>query len=789
MEGQTSDWLRASGDMAERIRAHDWATTPLGAMDVWPQSLRIVLPMVLQMRQPASLCWGPEARQIYNDAYRAILGDKHPGALGEPLENVWREIADEVRTAVADTLAGGSQLWQDAVFNLVRHDEKPTKGWFTASWTPITAEDGSVGGFLLLVTETTTRYLAQCAINENEKRQRFLLELSDAMRAAGTADAIIAAASRMLGERLGASRIVYAEIDDAAGLARTREGWTAEGAPAHPATLKLSDFGGPLFDSLRAGKTIRCNDVGSPPRRPDLAAIDAIGVKSGLSVPLVVGGRFVVNLNVHQDRPRVWTDAEVALTEEVAERIWAAVERSRAEKALRAIGKRLRQFGEASQDVLWMRDAKTLQWAYLTPAFETIYGLSRDEALEDDNYHSWLGMIVPMDREHAAASIARAGAGEHVTFEYRIRRAADDAILWMQNTVFPIVDAAGTVVMIGGVEHDATELRETEWRLKTLIEGIPQLIWRAEDGGEWTWASPQWIEYTGQSESESLGWGWLASLHPEDRPRAREAWSHATERNGIEVDYRIRQHATGAWRWFHTRAVPACDRTSAIIEWLGTSTDVHDLRQLQERQEILVAELQHRTRNLMGVVQSIADKTIRTSDDLPDFRGRFHDRIAALARVQGLLSRLDEHDRVTFNELIETELSAMGGDAEHVIMDGPPDVRLRSSTVQTLAMAIHELATNAAKYGAIGQAQGHLAITWSLDPSGRDGAPWLHIDWRESGVEMSERDASSRRTGQGRELIEKALPYQLDAETAYRLTADGVHCTISIPVSERNVSE
>lgn len=316
-----------------------------------------------------------------------------------------------------------------------------------------------------------------------------------------------------------------------------------------------------------------------------------------------------------------------------------------------------------------------------------------------------------------------------------------------------------------------------------LVEGIPQLVWRAVDGGEWTWASPQWTGYTGQEEADYKDWGWLDAVHPDDQAKARETWSQAIEQGGFVVEYRLRRYSDGEYRWFQTRAAPVRDEAETIVEWLGTSTDVHDLRELQERQKVLVAELQHRTRNLMGVVRSMGDKTSRASADLPDFRARFRNRLDALARVQGLLSRIDEHDRVTFDELIDTELAALDGSADRVTLDGPAGVRLRSSTVQTLAMALHELATNALKYGALGQASGRLAITWRLKPSAEDGKPWLHIDWRESGVEMPPPGAAPRGTGQGRELIERALPYQLKAKTSYELGPDGARCTISIPVS------
>ncbi len=114
----------------------------------------------------------------------------------------------------------------------------------------------------------------------------------------------------------------------------------------------------------------------------------------------------------------------------------------------------------------------------------------------------------------------------------------------------------------------------------------------------------------------------------------------------------------------------------------------------------------------------------------------------------------------------------------------PPDVRLRSATVQILALALHELATNAVKYGALGQAGARLAIRWHVAPSDNTGKPWLHIDWRESGIDFGGKDPVRVTSGLGRELIEQALPYQLGARTTRRLDArDGVHCTIAVPLA------
>ncbi|URI07903.1 PAS domain-containing protein [Aquincola tertiaricarbonis] len=293
--------------------------------------------------------------------------------------------------------------------------------------------------------------------------------------------------------------------------------------------------------------------------------------------------------------------------------------------------------------------------------------------------------------------------------------------------------------------------------------------------------------FTGQAECASHGIDWLEPVHPDDRARVMATWAEAIERGEFHAEYRIYHADEHRYRWFQTRATAARDEAGHIIEWLGTSTDVDEIRELHERQSILARELQHRTRNLLGVVRSIADRTGESSQDLNEFRAGFDDRLGALARVQGLLSRLGDTDRISFDELIQTEIKAMNGVSERVTLEGPAGIRLRSSTVQTLAMVLHELATNAVKYGALGQPQAKLSIRWWTTPPDLRGRPWLHIDWRESGVHMPHAGVAQQGTGQGRQLIEEALPYQLGGKSHFELGRDGVHCTLSIPVSATNI--
>jgi two-component sensor histidine kinase len=150
--------------------------------------------------------------------------------------------------------------------------------------------------------------------------------------------------------------------------------------------------------------------------------------------------------------------------------------------------------------------------------------------------------------------------------------------------------------------------------------------------------------------------------------------------------------------------------------------------------------------------------TLKASTALDDFKPVFQERLGVLARAHGLLFRMKEGERVTFDRLIGAELSAHSACVRSVDLDGSNGARLRSSTVQTLALALHELMTNAVKYGALKQPNGRLAVRWRLETFGEGGKPWLHLDWKESGVEMASLDGAPQGTGRGRDLIEQALP-------------------------------
>ena len=337
-------------------------------------------------------------------------------------------------------------------------------------------------------------------------------------------------------------------------------------------------------------------------------------------------------------------------------------DRRATETALRESEERFRQFGEASSDVLWIRDAETLAYEYLSPAYEAVYGSSREEALRGNQVMRWMEAVHPDDRDRVLDLLRHVRAGENAGDAYRVIRHSDGEVRWIRNTDFPLYDTEGRVQRIGGISHDATEQVEA-----------------------------------------------------------------------------------------------------------------------RERLEVLVTELQHRTRNLIAVVSSIATQTMAHTGPTEAFREEFSHRLAALSRVQGLLSRAQQ-DPITLRALLKLELDALAApEGERVWIEGP-FVRIRPTIVQTLALVVHELATNARKYGALSGGGGRLRVVWRLQEDENERR--VFIEWREE--DLSPADAASStalgKGGYGRRLIERALPYSLGAQTTYELGPTGLRCTIDLPL-------
>jgi PAS domain S-box-containing protein len=392
-------------------------------------------------------------------------------------------------------------------------------------------------------------------------------------------------------------------------------------------------------------------------------------------------------------------------------------------------------------------------------------------------------IFTPQDLAAGAPGKERlVAATEGRATDERWQRRKDGSLLWASGLMMRLADGSGFVKILQDHtdHHRAVRmLQESEERFRLLATSIPQLVFLTRPDGNRTWPSPQWIEFTGVGFEDSLGLGWLDAIHPDDRPATDAAWGEARSAGEYYVEHRVRRNADGEYRWHQTRARPISDTEEPGSDWVGTMTDVHDMRGMQNRQQVLLAELQHRTRNLLAVVQAIAKQTLRSSDSIKIFGAEFQSRLQALSRVQSLLARADDPN-VSLIDLVTAELRAHGdaAGAERVRVHGPP-VYVPASSAQALGLALHELATNALKYGALVHPNGQLEVAWRIEPATPQNE--LVLEWRERGVALGQ--TRPTRKGYGSELIERALPYQLNATTKLEFTPEGVQCMVRVPLA------
>lgn len=210
-----------------------------------------------------------------------------------------------------------------------------------------------------------------------------------------------------------------------------------------------------------------------------------------------------------------------------------------------------------------------------------------------------------------------------------------------------------------------------------------------------------------------------------------------------------------------------------------TFIDVTAITRAEERQRLLLAELQHRVRNTLGVVRSIARRSAETSSTVEEYSAHLDGRLNAFARTQALVTR-DPEGGVDLEYLVVEELLAYNArEGEQMRVSGPA-VRFQPKAAETFALAVHELATNALKYGALGQPSGRLEISWRIDEAA--DPPQLVFNWRERGGPPVTQPA---RKGFGSELLERTLAFDLKGQTTMSFNGSGLHCQIAIPLTKR----
>lgn len=615
-------WPAGTGEMAKRIRGFDWASTPLGSIEAWPQSLKTTVELLLSGAFPMVVLWGPQLIQVYNDGYRDLMGTEHPQGLGQAARECRPEVW-HIDEPFYRRVQAGETLTFENRFHPVIRSGRLEDAWFTLTYSPVRNETGAMAGVLVTLIEMTSRMLAERASRESEHRYRALFNAMD------EAYAVVEV---MRDAAKGWNDFLFLEVN--------------------PAFMKHTGMPYPV------GRTAT-QILGTP--NPRWAEMYGRVVETGEPVrfeetELILGRVF--DLSVFR--------LGGAESRRVAVLFTNITEHSRSEAALRDSEERLRLIVENARDyAIFITDPQDRVTDWFAGA-ETVFGWSAEEILG----RSADLIFTPEDRAagepEKEIAVARTGATA-ANRRWHLRK-------------------DGRRVFIDG---SVTALRRPDGSLQGFLK-------------------------IGQDVTER---------------RAYEETLKASER--------------------HTK--------------------------------FLLAELQHRVRNTLGVIRSIARRTAATSGTVEDFAMHLEGRIDAFARVQAAVTR-DPEAGLDLEMLVADELRAVAAhEGEQVKSISGPRMRLQPKAAETLALVIHELATNAVKYGALAAAQGRIEVAWIIDSSG--GQPRLVFQWIETGVPLA--NDRPRRRGFGTELIERTLGYELGGDAKLDFTPNGLRCTIVLPMDTR----
>ncbi|TZG28146.1 PAS domain-containing protein [Sphingomonas montanisoli] len=482
--------------MGDRIAAFDWSAS-LGPIEAWPQSLRTIVAFVVHSPVPIVMLWGDDGIMLYNDGYSVFAGDRHPVLLGSKVREGWDEVADFNDNVMKVGLAGGTLAYRDFILTLNRTGEFEDV-YLDLDYSPIYDDEGVPAGVLAIVIEITDKVKAERQLLADGNRLRFLDALNSATAISRDADEILDITTRMTGQHMGVSICSYADMDaDELGF-RVRGGWAAPGSGSAIGHHVLADFGKEAVTELSAGRPQIVNDRTELGPR-SAATYEALGINATLCVPLVKEGRLIALMAVHRAQAHPWSDAELALIREVAERSWAHIERVGAEAELRETAESLRHLNETLEARVAERAAQLQQseatvrtvfensfmaQGLLTPEGQILYlnatALSAIDAKLDDvagrDYWDtpwYSGTPEMMDKVRDA--VARVAAGESVQFTMPLHLPGGERVY--EFSMRPAFDPAGRIVALvpEAVEVTARVRAEDALRQAQKMEAVGQL--------------------------------------------------------------------------------------------------------------------------------------------------------------------------------------------------------------------------------------------------------------------------------------------------------------------------
>lgn len=530
------------GQLAKSI---DWSKHPLGPVENWSRELKTAISIVVGSKFPMFISWGKERFFFYNDSYAVILGKKHPSALGSKFFNVWSEIWTDIEPLIHSVDRGEAVYLEDLklIMNRYGRDEET---YFTFSYSPLLSESGSVEGLYCACVETTSRKNAE-----------------DSLR-----------------------------------LERTKLRTLFSQAPYPIAMLEGPEhrfaYTNPQYDryflggSSKTGKTV----LEVLPEAKDQGFIDI------LDNVFKTGERFIGNevkfehIGANGTKQQFYLNfvyEPIRDSEGKVEGILAAISDVtrlvEARKLAEESEARLKTFAETLPQMAWRTEPNG--WATY---FNMNWPKKTGTSMEENMGEGWVKVIHPddlpmtLEQWHSALE----GKSEYNT-EYRVKM-ADGSYRWHIARAVPIKNDAGNIVEWIGTTTDIEDQKRARIEFERSVDVSPAILWITDKDGSCSYLSKQWFEFTGQTEEEALGFGWLSATHPDDKERTAEVYMKANAaQKPFYAEYRLRTKS-GDYRWAIDAGNPRFDSRGNYIGYAGTVFDIHDLKMFEaELKEAVLA--------------------------------------------------------------------------------------------------------------------------------------------------------------------------------------------------------
>ena len=421
---------------------------------------------------------------------------------------------------------------------------------------------------------------------------------------------------------------------------------------------------------------------------------------------------------------------------------------------------------------------KTLQ---LSPGCAAIYGLP--EGIREISREDWRARVHPDDLLPLDTVTRRAitNGERECILEFRIIRHGQ--VRWIKSRILISCNEAGKPVRTIGAEIDVTERKQAELALaernmQFALAGKAALVgsyaydvdtdtMQVDEG----YAALHGLPGTSTTRSK-----WKTRAHPEDLDRLETVRSEAfrERRSEYGTEYRI-VRSGGEVRWIESRSFMSYSSDGRPQRVVGVNIDITERKRAEEQLHRLVAELDHRVKNALATVSAVVSHTRQGCRSVADFVAALDGRIRSMATTHELLSAWRWHG-VSLTELVRRELAPYATRNNTEI--GGPEVTLSAEAGQVVSMVLHELATNAAKHGALSGHDGQVSVHWHGASNGNADAP-IAIEWQETGGPAVQAPDTC---GYGMEVIRDVIPYELGGRVDLTFPADGLCCRLEIPV-------